>query len=139
MLEPPAGRFAIRHVIVPASSEQPGAATNVVPRGSVSVRLTPLASDGPLFATVSVYVISAPATTGSGAPDFVTDRSAIASTIVEAAAVLLVRSGSAVTAATVALVREDGGVRDAGLHGDADDKGLAGAGRKVRDLAGQDG
>ena len=52
------------------------AETKVTLLGSVSVTVTPVASDGPLLVTVSVYVIVCPATTGSGESVFAIDRSA---------------------------------------------------------------
>jgi hypothetical protein len=56
---------------------------NVVLAGSVSVKVTLAASDGPLFVTVSVYVAVMPAV-AVGGPLFVTARSAAVVTIVVA-------------------------------------------------------
>ena len=52
--EPPGAILVGPHVTVPANSEHPGALTNVVPAGIVSVTITPVAVDGPEFETVIV-------------------------------------------------------------------------------------
>src|SRR3990172_5181189 len=52
----------------------PLTSTIVVPAGTMSETTTFVAVDGPLFVTSSVYVIVVPASTGSGAPGFVIER-----------------------------------------------------------------
>ena len=80
----------------------PVADTKVTPAGRVSVTATLAASDGPAFATVSVYPTVPAATTVAG-PVFAIDRSARAVTPVDAVAVLLPAFGSAVAADTTAV------------------------------------
>src|SRR4029077_18653300 len=48
---------------------------NVVWAGVGSTSCTPVAEAGPLFVTVTVYVMFCPVATDPGAPDFVTDTS----------------------------------------------------------------
>src|SRR5205814_887327 len=49
--------------------------TNVIPAGSGSATLTPVAASGPLFVTVSVQVTLLPSVAGFGEPLFVIARS----------------------------------------------------------------
>ena len=94
------------HVTVPLECEQvpcEGVAESyVTPAGSVSVSWTPVAPSGPELWAVRVYVRSWPASTGSGESVFVSDRLATGSTVVDALALLLTRTGSVVVADTVA-------------------------------------
>ena len=77
--------------------------TNVVPAGNVSATDTDCASDGPLFATVMVYVRFPPAV-AVGEAVLVIDRSAPEETVVEAVAELLVAVGSVVLLLTWAVL-----------------------------------
>jgi len=57
----PTARLAVEQVTVPDANVQPEEAdTNVAPDGSVSVTFTFVASRGPLFFAVKVYVEVAP-------------------------------------------------------------------------------
>src|SRR5262245_22097991 len=83
------------------------------PAGQVSVRLTPVAADGPAFATVIVYVYvtPSPATTVATPSVFVTSTSALASTVFVSVAVLFPGAGSVASLLTVAeFVCEPAGV-----------------------------
>src|SRR5207247_3026203 len=51
--------------------------------GRVSVRVTPVASDGPALVAVMVQVTSVPGTGAAGAPDLVTDKVAMGAATVE--------------------------------------------------------
>src|SRR5436189_138205 len=64
------------------------APANVVAAGSVSVTVPPLEVDGPLFVTVTVYVMSVPAVAVAG-PVLLIDRSATRLTVVVALPVVL--------------------------------------------------
>ncbi len=78
------------------------AETSVRPAGSVSVTLTFVATDGPLFLTTTVQVIVPPATAVAG-PCLVTSRSLDGPTSVVAVAVLSVGSPSPWSPVTVAV------------------------------------
>ena len=80
--------------------------TNVVCAGKVSSIVTVAAAPGPLFVTVSVYVMLLPPSTVLGVPVFVTARSAWVeeeATTVVTVAKLFVGLGSVVAAETVAV------------------------------------
>jgi hypothetical protein len=86
-------------VTVPADCVQPlpwegVAETNVTPAGSVSLRLTAAALEGPALLIPSVYVSSWPWSTGSGESDLVSERLAAGSTVVTALAELFAEDGS---------------------------------------------
>jgi hypothetical protein len=95
------------HVTVPADCEQLPCAEvadwKVTPLGSVSVTDTPVAADGPALLTPKVYVSSCPDDTGSGASDFVIERSATGFTVVAAPAELLAGVGSLTLEDTLAV------------------------------------
>ncbi len=77
-------RSPMAHVTVPAVSVQPGSAeTNVVPAGSGSLIVTPVAGSGPLLITASVQVSWPPAATVAG-PVFVSFKSATGPTVTSA-------------------------------------------------------
>jgi len=101
----PVGSAAAVHVTTSAAwvhvQPVPIALTNVAPGGNVSVTVTVDAEDGPLFVTSTVYVIGAPAVTGSGAAVIATARSALSLTFVITEPALLVVFGSGVVLATV--------------------------------------
>src|SRR4029077_17523964 len=78
--------------------------TNVVFAGVASLSETLCASLGPAFAALIVYVMFPPAFTGSGAPLFVTERSARAMTPVVAVAELFPGHGSNVSLVAVAVL-----------------------------------
>jgi hypothetical protein len=110
--EAPLASDAMLHVIMPvpptagAAQLNEGplvcvAETNVVPAGVVSVSCTLAASDGPAFATVTVYVMSVPGATAAG-PFFVTLTSALAATVAVVVAEF-VGVGSVVDEVTVAV------------------------------------
>jgi len=80
----------------------PVAETYVTPAGSESVTMRAAASDGPAFATTSVYVSSCPMLTVAGDAAFVSERSALV-TSVSTFAVLLSGFGSSTLLVTVAL------------------------------------
>ena len=73
----------------------PDADTNATPAGNVSVTDTAAASDGPALPTTSEYVTE-PAAVTVGGPDFTTDRSADAVTVVDTDDALLPGTGSGV-------------------------------------------
>ena len=64
--------------------------------GTVSVRFTLVAVLGPLLVTTCVYVIVAPAATGTGLGTLVTDKSAVSATTVFTVALLFPEIGSPV-------------------------------------------
>src|SRR5437867_2206530 len=74
-----AARLPRLQVTVPPDAVQVGPAgvddTNVTPAGRVSVRVTPVAAEGPALLTWIVYVRFVPATAGDGDAVLVTDRS----------------------------------------------------------------
>ena len=79
------------------------AETNVVPGGSGSLARTPVASDGPLFVRVNVYVSSWPAVTGSTSSRLVIAKSARVITAVGSVAELLAGTVSGSLPVTVAV------------------------------------
>ena len=81
------------------------APANVVAAGSVSVTVPPLETEGPLFVTVTVYVMSVPAVAVAG-PVLLIDRSATRLTVVVAVALLFapLLSSLALVAVTVAVL-----------------------------------
>jgi hypothetical protein len=85
----------------------------VTPAGSTSLSSTAVAVDGPALWTPSVYVSSSPASTGSGAADFVSARSAAASTVVSSLAELFAGARSVMSELTVAwlVIRPPSGER----------------------------
>src|SRR5262249_12804178 len=78
------------------------AETNVVPAGTTSVSTAAGALLGPALVTVTLYVRSLPAMTGSGLSVLATDRSAWLVTVVVAVPVLLFGFGSPVLLVAVA-------------------------------------
>src|SRR3954468_22525297 len=99
----PLARLAAVHLTVPPEPtagvvhEKPDGAstdTNVVPDGRSSVSATSVASEGPLFASPSVYVRSVPAVTGSGESLALADTSAEVATVVVLLALSLPVFGS---------------------------------------------
>ena len=88
------------HETTPAAWEQlpwlGTAETKVIAPGSVSVTTTPAASEGPRLETVSMYVTSSPATTGSARSVFVMARSAADVTVSLSVAALSVGSVSTI-------------------------------------------
>jgi hypothetical protein len=72
------------------------AETNVTPVGTASVKVTPVAGDGPLLVTIRVYVRLLPIPTGLGEAVLVTARSAedVAVTLVEAVLFAVLGSNS---------------------------------------------
>ena len=99
---PPAGT-APRVQTIAAVQEAPAALTKVTPAGSVSLNATPVALDGPVFVTVTVYVYCWPGVTVAG-PVLETVMSALgADVVVDAEAELLAATGSAVVAVTEAV------------------------------------
>ena len=89
-----------------ATCDQPGSeapASNVRPAGSVSRRTTPVASDGPLFVAVSVYVARSPAAT-LAEPVLAICTSATGVTVTSASSSLLASDGSPVSEDTDALL-----------------------------------
>src|SRR6478736_4387303 len=104
--------FAIvpnKHVTVPPASEQEPCVEvderNVNDAGSVSVTVTLVAEDGPLFVTASVYVSGVPSVTGFGEAVFTIAISALfaSATITVALAVLPVRLGTMLVAVAVSV------------------------------------
>src|SRR5450432_3020068 len=81
----------------------PAAETKVTPAGSVSLTATATAVDGPALATTSWYV-TLPSAAMVGGPDFTSDRSAAAPTLVTRVEVLFAGTGSAVALETVAVL-----------------------------------
>jgi hypothetical protein len=77
--------------------------TKVVFAGTTSLSETLEASDGPLFVTLIVYVMSDPDATLGGEPLFDTDRSAAGATVAVVLAELFVGSGSVVVPETLAV------------------------------------
>src|SRR5688572_7656353 len=75
----------------------------VTPAGSVSLTLTPVAFQGPALPMSSVYVSSAPWSTGSGESDFVSERFAAGSTVVAALTELFAEFGSLIGEETPAV------------------------------------
>lgn len=78
------------------------AETNVVDGGSVSVSVAFAASDGPLFVSVTEYVMFVPVVPEAG-PLFVTARSAMLPTVAVVVEELFAGVGSLVVAVTVAV------------------------------------
>ena len=92
------------HVTTPDDCEQPGALTKVTSGGSVSVTVTPVASSGPKFETLSVYVSCELVGAGSGSAVLKILRSAPgATTVVSSDAVLSEGFGSLSEAVTLAV------------------------------------
>src|SRR3954462_13230585 len=77
--------------------------TNVVLAGTASVSETVDAADGPLFVSVTVYVMSVPATAVAG-PLLLMVRSADADTVAGAVWLLLFKFGSALSPVAVAVL-----------------------------------
>ena len=95
------------HVTVVPDGEtaHPPALVTVKPGGRLSTIVTgPVATDGPLFTGFSVYVSEPPACAGSGASDFVSDRSATRLTPVVAVDVSFAALGSGSARVTVAVL-----------------------------------
>ena len=94
----PTDRLGRVQVTTPAASPQvqpsPAALSNVTSAGNVSTTSTASAVLGPALLTASVYVRSAPPSTGSGSSVLTTDRSAWRMTSVSSVAVLLSGFGS---------------------------------------------
>ena len=88
-LEPTAGLVQVQPAGVTSEAK-------VVPAGRVSVIAAEAATVGPALDTVMLYVTVLPAPTGSGLSVIVTDRSALAVTVVVAVALLLPRFVSGV-------------------------------------------
>src|SRR5437660_185022 len=83
------------HPTTPAVSvPQPVAETKLVPAGIASARLSSVASDGPLFLTLSLHDALPISSTGSGESDLVSARLAEVLTVVSSVAVLSEVSGS---------------------------------------------
>jgi hypothetical protein len=103
----PAAIVPMLHVTVPAACEQlPAdgvAETNETFAGSVSVIVTPWASDGPALLAVRVYETFEPRATGSAASVFVSERSADVLTVVPCVDELFAAFVSVVVVVTVAV------------------------------------
>src|SRR5207244_3108261 len=76
----------------------------VKPLGQVSVRLTPVASEGPAFVTVIVYARESPFITAVTPSVLVTDKSALVATVSVSLAELLPGVGSEVLLLTITLL-----------------------------------
>ena len=116
MTASPAAISPTEHVTTASAIEHPGPVATAVAAsswgGSVSVRTTSRASDGPEFVTVSSYVMGAPAT-GVPVAVLTTAMSAWSVTSVLVVELLSAGSGSAVSEATVAVFGTALGARSA--------------------------
>ena len=104
----PMPRSPMSQVTVPPNSLQGPwamAETKVTPGGSVSMRVTPVATEGPLFLMLILLVRISPTNTGSGKSVLVTEMSADGTTtVVVCVAVLLLKLGSGGLLATTVAV-----------------------------------
>ena len=99
VIELPEASAPAEHVTVAVPVQVPcdGVAdTNVVPAGSTSATVTPVAPLGPLFVTVIVYAMFAPPATAAAAAVFVIARAAVATPVAVAVEELFAGFASAV-------------------------------------------